>query len=273
MRPSGSSSGCNLATSFALLVPHAATIYGRHGLFRDLEATPFPNPLMAENPIWPPLFLAVLAVLGLGYAAGLQRKAVALLLWYGWACLINRLPFITIPSEGYVGWLLLASLLVPFGEGLALDRRDPGWQLPAGVFAGAWIVQALSYSASGVGKLWSPSWIDGSALGIVLESALVRPTGLATLLASLPPLALQVATWTFLALEVLVAPLCLTSWGRQLAWSAMVLVHLVMLALVDITSVSLGMLIFHAFTFDARWLHRWLARRDAAPACPPCPPA
>jgi hypothetical protein len=31
-----------------------------------------------------------------------------------------------------------------------------------------------------------------------------------------------------------------------------------MLVLVDITAVSLGMLVFHAFTFDVRWL-RWPA--------------
>ena len=255
--------GLYLATYFGLLIPHAATIFGRDGLFHALDATPFPNPLMADSPMWPPLFMAFLAVLGLGYAAGLQRKAVALLLWYGWACLINRLPFITIPSEGYIGWLLLASLLIPFGEGLALDRRDPRWQLPTGIFVGAWVVQALSYSVSGVGKLWSPSWIDGSALSLVLEGALVRPTGLADLLASLPPRILQAGTWIFLGLEVLVAPLCLTSWGRKLAWSAMVVVHLVMLVLVDITSVSLGMLVFHAFTFDARWLRWRAASREA----------
>ena len=45
-------------------------------------------------------------------------------------------------------------------------------------------------------------------------------------------------------------------WGRPCAWGAMVSVHLVMLVLVDITAVSLGMLVFHAFTFDVRWLRR-----------------
>ena len=104
--------GLYLATFFALLVPHAATIYGRDGMFHMLDTTPFPNPLLADSALAPPVFMAVFAALGLAYAAGLQRRALALLLWYGWACLINRLPFITIPSEGYVGWLLLASILV-----------------------------------------------------------------------------------------------------------------------------------------------------------------
>ena len=101
-------------------------------------------------------------------------------------------------------------------------KPDPRWALPGGIFVGAWIVQALSYSASGVGKLWSPSWIDGSALSLILEGPLVRPTGLADLLAALPPIVLQALTWTFLALEVMVAPLSLTAWGRPCAWGAMV---------------------------------------------------
>lgn len=248
--------GLYLATFFALLVPHAATIYGRDGMFHMLDTTPFPNPLLVDVALAPPLFMAVFAVLGLAYAAGLQRKALALLLWYGWACLINRLPFITIPSEGYVGWLLLASILIPFGEPLTPAKPDPRWALPGGILVGAWVVQALSYSASGVGKLWSPSWIDGSALSLILEGPLVRPTGLADLLATLPPIVLRTLTWMFLALEVMVAPLSLTAWGRPCAWGAMVSVHLVMLVLVDITAVSLGMLVFHAFTFDVRWLRR-----------------
>lgn len=246
--------GLHLAIYFAGLIPHASDVYGPSGLFREADPTPFPNPLMVDSPVGPPLFMISFAVVSLGFAVGLWRRFLALLLWYGWACLINRLPFIRIPSEGYVGWLLLASALIPAGETWAPGPRAAGWQLPTVILVGAWIIQALSYSVSGVGKLWSPSWIEGSALSIVLDSALVRPSGLAPVFLGLPPPVLKLCTWGFLGLEVAFAPLSLTAWGRKYAWAAMVVVHLCMLVLLDITAVSVGMLIVHAFTFDIRWL-------------------
>jgi predicted DCC family thiol-disulfide oxidoreductase YuxK len=113
---------------------------------------------------------------------------------------------------------------------------------------------ALGYSYSGITKLGSRSWADGTAIYYVLENPLARPGIVRDLLVSLPDPLLRAATWGALGLELLFVPLALFRRLRPLLWSALLAMHLVLLVLIDCTDLSLGMIVLHLFTFDPAWI-------------------
>lgn len=175
------------------------------------------------------------------------------------ACLFGRNPLIANPALPFVGWMLLAHVMVPpapYGSLAALNRRDPGagWRMPQPIYTTAWVVMAAAYSYSGYTKLVSPSWIDGTALAYVLENPLARPTSLRELMLVLPPIFLRLATWGGLFLELLYAPLALVRPVRPWIWILMVLMHLGLFTMVDFGDLTFGMLFLHLFTFDPAWI-------------------
>ncbi|HEX5036748.1 MAG TPA: HTTM domain-containing protein [bacterium] len=247
--------GAYLFVWFAGVLPYAPEIYGPGGLMGPHFLTPFPNLLkLLPSESGLKIFFGVSAALAILYALGCGRRLAALALWYAWACLINRLAFLEIPSQGYVGWLLLASTLIPGGEPWAVGRKNPRWEMPKILFVGAWIVVALSYSVSGIPKWQSPSWRSGDALRLILENPVARPGVFRDLALAMPPVVLKAATWISLGLELFFAPLCLFRLTRKWAWTLMVLLHVAALALFNITSVTMAMLLVHLFLFDPRWL-------------------
>jgi predicted DCC family thiol-disulfide oxidoreductase YuxK len=193
------------------------------------------------------------------FALGWCRRLLALLLWYGWACLLNRNVLIANPSIPFVGWLLLACAILPAGEPLALGTRRGGaggfpWSMPKVLYWGAWFLMAAGYTVSGLHKLQSPSWVDGSALLQVLGNPLARASGLREWLMNLPPLWLQTATWLALGLEIGFLPLSLLPAARRWIWLLAIFFHLGILSMVRFSDLTLGMLMIHLFTFDARWV-------------------
>jgi hypothetical protein len=179
------------------------------------------------------------------------------LLWYGWACLFNRNVLISNPSIPYVGLLLLLTALVPATEPWRLSgRREEreAFYMPAGVWVTAWALMAVGYTFSGVVKLASPSWVDGTAFWHVVNNPLARTGPTRDLTLSLPMWVFQLLTWKALAVEVLFLPLALSSATRPLAWLAMVGMHVGIITLVSFADLSAGMLLLHAFTFDPGWL-------------------
>lgn len=241
--------GVYLFIHFAHLVPWAAEVWSAAGVLPDVGLSPLP-PLLPNALLLltsaPAVqaFVAALAGLAALLALGVARRPVAVLLWYGWACLFGRNPLISNPSLPYVGLLLLLCAVVPPGEG---RRRD--WRCPREVVAVAWALLALGYSYSGLTKLGAPSWQDGSALGHVLRCPLARDTALRAALLDGPPLLLQLATWGALALELLFLPLALLPATRRLAWALGASLHLGTLLLVGFADLSLGMLLVHLFTW------------------------
>jgi len=264
--------GAFLAVRFARLIAWAPELYGGAGALPDPAASfthgLLPNPLAVwDGPLATRGFLAALCALALLLAAGVGRRAAALALAYGSACLLDRNNLTLNPSLPYLGALLLLTACVPPGEPWRLGRRraEPGWAFPAGVFRAAWVLMAVGYTYSGLDKLLAaPSWRDGSALRHVLELPLARPGLLRDLALALPDGALRAATWAAVAAEVAFLPLALSRRGRPVAWSALVGMHLGILALVAFAELTLGMLLVHAFTFDPAWL----PRRNAGAASP-----
>ena len=112
---------------------------------------------------------------------------------------------------------------------------------------------AVGYSFSGLTKLSSPSWLDGSALSYVLSSPLARPHFLQAWLLSHPAL-LTVMTFGVLAGEILFAPLACFRRVRPWIWLGMVCMHLGILLTVDFADLTLGMLLIHVITFDPDWI-------------------
>lgn len=75
-------------------------------------------------------------------------------------------------------------------QGNLQDSVPPTTFMPPALFAAAWIVMSISYTYSGVTKLVSPSWVDGSALARVLNNPLARPTFVRDFVLATPAFAL-----------------------------------------------------------------------------------
>ena len=211
--------GAYLFVHFLHLVPYGAELFSSAGVLPRASLSPlvalFPNILaFFDGPAFVVAFLILGCGLAVAFAVGWHDRIAAIALWYIWAALFGRNPLIANPGIPYIGWLLIAHAFLPgapFGSIAARRRVDPGggWRMPSAIFAVAWILMALGYSYSGVTKLVSPSWIDGSALERVLANPLARPHALRDALLLLPVVLARIATWGALALELLFAPLAL----------------------------------------------------------------
>jgi predicted DCC family thiol-disulfide oxidoreductase YuxK len=253
--------GLYLSVHFLQLAPWSAELFGADGVLPDpsLNFTFgfLPNPLEHLGTTgFVTAFVTFLAGLSLCFTLGLFRRTVAVLLWFGWACLFNRNNLISNPGIPYVGLILLLCALVPPGEPLSIIPRsgNRGWRMPAAIFWGAWLLLAAGYTYSGAWKLTSPSWTDGTALQHLLMNPLARPNWIRELLLNLPDACLRLLTWGALAGELLALPLGLTRRGRPVVWCWMLAMHLGILLVIDFADLTLGMLMIHLFTFDPNWL-------------------
>jgi hypothetical protein len=278
--------GAYLAVHFAHLVPYGRELFSREGVFPEARVNLtyglFPDPLYVwDSPAAVTGVLAALCTVAVFFALGVWRRAAAVVLWFGWAALFHRNNLISNPSIPYVGLLLLLTLLVPPGEGWSLSRRRdmavsppripaPGWRFPASVYWTAWTVLAAGYTYSGLVKLGSPSWLDGTALAHVLRNPLARPNALREALLAVPAPALALLTWGSLAAEIAALPLSLWRVGRAVAWGSLVALQLGILSVVSFADLTAGMLLAHLFVLDPEW---WplLRRGRAAQAASPSP--
>jgi predicted DCC family thiol-disulfide oxidoreductase YuxK len=258
--------GLYLAVHFIGLLPWSAELFSNTGMLPDSRLSPltraFPNVLAAaDSPLAVQTTLIVAIVASGLFAVGTRDRLAAVVVWYVWACLLGRNPLIRNPGIPFVGWLLLLHAFLPVAPYGSLDARrrpDPGggWRMPPALFGSAWVVMAIAYSYSGVMKLASPSWLDGSAFVEILNNPLARPGPLREVALQMPPAILQAATWVALCLEIVFAPAALIRQLRPYLWGAMVAMHLGLLCIIDFADLTLGMLVIHAFTFDPAWVRR-----------------
>jgi predicted DCC family thiol-disulfide oxidoreductase YuxK len=255
--------GAYLLQHFLWMLPWAGELYGTSGMLPDPNLNPtyrlFPSPFMLwGGPAAATLVVAALALLSASFMFGWHRRIASALLWYGWACLFNRNNLTSNPSIPYVGLILLFCALVPMGEPFSLtsdrNRQPNEWFFPAWIFRGAWFLMATGYSVSGLIKLQSPSWVDGTAFHHLIDGPLARPGLIRDLFLASPPWVLAVMTWSTLAAEISFLPLCVFRLGRAIAWSVMLSMHLGIVLAVDFADLSFGMVMIHLFTFDPEWL-------------------
>jgi predicted DCC family thiol-disulfide oxidoreductase YuxK len=255
--------GAYLCVHFVHLLPWSTELFSSEGVLSDAGLSPlyvFPHLFrISDAPWFVHALLIASTVAALAFAGGWHDKAAALVMWLVLASLFCRNPLIGNPSLPYVGFMLIAHLFVPgspYGSLAALKRADPGgdWSLPGPVFLAAWVVLALSYSYSGYTKLLSPSWVSGENIAFVLQNPLARPWILRDLFLWLPPIFLTLLTWTVLYVELLFAPISIWSKARRWVWLVMLLVQFGFLFLLNFADLTIGMLLFHLFTFDPAWI-------------------
>lgn len=255
--------GCYLAIHFTHLLPYGKELFSSEGLL-PARLSPLlgiiPNPLVTyDTPLLVAALLVVGSVCGVLIAAGTLDRIASILaaVLLGW--LYARNPLIANPSLPVVGWMLIAHAITPVGAyGAWSSRGQPekwiSWWYPSQMWLSAWLLLAVAYSYSGYTKLLSPSWVDGSAILLVLENPLARDHFLRILLLDLPPIFLQLLTWLVLAIELLFALFCLFSFTRKWAWIAMLLVQMGFLVFLNFADLTFPMLLIHLLTFDRRWV-------------------
>jgi hypothetical protein len=263
--------GLYLVWHFLSLMPYAGELFARDGVFADPSLSPtyhvFPNILLLfdASPLGVQLFLAVLTILACCILAGYYRRVAAILVWYGWACLLNRNPLISNPSIPYVGLILLSLAFIPSGESLsrATQEQTARWQFPRSIYIVSWILLAVGYTFSGIVKLDSPSWVDGSAMMHLVTNPLARPGIFRDLFISLPPFLTSLATYFSLAGEILFLPLSLSRYTRFIAWLWLCAMHIGILSMVAFADLTIGMLMIHLFLFDPEWLPARLKKQGS----------
>jgi len=240
---------------FIYLIPYASELFSNDGMFPadwSLTYGYFPNILnLVTSASGATLFLILLTGLSILFLIDFDkfhaRRWVPLLLWFGWACLLNRNVLIRNPGMPYVGFLLLLVAALP-------TIKDPKtWRLPKDYLFAAWAVMALGYTLSGIDKMMSPSWQDGTAIFHLLNNPLARDTWLREKILQYPAL-LQGFTYFTLFLEVAFLPLALIRKTRPFIWMGMLAMQFGVLVMVDFADLTFGMLMIHLFTFDSRWL-------------------
>lgn len=242
--------GLFLLKHFLLLYPYSSFLYTPGGAFPvpPLEFN-FPSILaISDSEIMVHVLMMVGMVGAVMLALGVFPRAFAILLWYLFTSLSQRAGIVTPPSDGYIGWLLIFCAVVPGGSGSILHFNRPReWAIPPIYIVVLWIVLCLSYSASGIDKWGSPSWRSGEALMLALSGPIGR-TWAASFIASVQPTTvLHLMSWASLGLEAFYVFFCLFTITRYSAWWAMLMMHLGILCTLNLTDVSLAMILFQLF--------------------------
>jgi len=265
--------GGYLVHHFVTQLPHAEELYGQHGVL------PYPglNPSTLYLPATPWIFdsaariqalLVLLAGGALLLLLGVARRSMAVALWLGLVVLLHRNNLTTNIGLPYLGWLLLATALVPEGEAFALARPRAearcDWRCPPLLVYGGWVVFGLSYSYAGWMKALAIEWSSGHALSLIAAQPIAY-TMTATLVSDTPERVLELATWGTVAAELLCAPLVLFAPTRALVWCTLSLMQVGLLASLRLTELSLGVLLFHALLFDPSWIARTRPSHEETP--------
>jgi len=254
--------GGYLAYYFYRMLPYATEVYGSGGAVPSIHLNwtdgYFPNILALSSS--PNAILAVhlcAIALSLMVLVGFQRRGASLGVWYLWACLFNRNVLTGDPSLPFIGWLLLAFVLIPSGEPLSLFSRKPEreWYMPALVYWGAWMVLATAYTVSGIDRLRSVTWRDGLAMKYLLQLPIAR-TWVGTYLQTLPTVVFKIQSWLAVGTFVFALPASLFKQTRPFIWVLLTGAFVFAFLVLDLNQVLFGVFLFHAFLFDVAWVKK-----------------
>ena len=235
----------------------SADIWSSEGIVpgADLNLTygVFPNILNHyDSPSQIRIFLFILSFLSILFITGIGRRWTALLLWYGWTCLLNRNNMILNPAIHYTGWLLLACTIIPSGEPWSFIKGNKEWVMPKLIITGAWIVFATGYFAGGIDKFYSASWMDGTAV----KKIMLCPLGYNSnkiFIDLLPGVFFHFLNWFVIIAEIACLPLAIFSRTRIWSWLMATVLQVGILLTLDITPIVIGMLALHLLIFDKSW--------------------
>lgn len=154
-------------------------------------------------------------------------------------------PLLYSPALPFEIWLLCCLSIV----GLESSRQSSVQTL---LHRGAWALLATGYLITGLDKvLHSESWRSGTALFYILSGPLARFPELFAFFQSLPSSVQTGMSWSIPALEILFLPFCFFTRTRGLAWWCLTGVHVLILIVLWLPSVSIGMLLFHFYLIDS----------------------
>ncbi len=250
--------GAYLAWHYTALVPWGAELFSAAGIL----GAPGDNPFHGRwwNPLFHPaaaplatILPALAGILSLFLAFGIGRRPVAAALAIIHSMLFTACPLISNPSLPYVGLLLWSCAIIPPGEIWSRSSRE--WSMPGIAPFTAGILLAAGYTFSGVSKLTSPGWLDGTALETVLQTAIARSNGIPDLLVAMPEELLRLMTWGTLAFEVAYLPLWLIPRLRAPLWIAAIAFQAGILLTLDFADLTLGMMMIHLFVMPV-WAMR-----------------
>lgn len=244
---------------FTLLtsIPSSVDIWSNKGIIprseNNLTYGVFPNILNHyDAPIQIKIFIVILSLLSFLFMLGYARRWISFLLWYGWACLLNRNNLILNPSIPYIGWLLLACCLIPAGEPLSISKKRADWEMPKLIISGAWIIFVLGYFFSGIDKLRSASWTEGTALKKIMECPLGNSFNY-MLIEAIPARILSLLNWLIISVELMCLPLAIFKQTRKWAWLLATFIQLAIFISLNIYPIFFGMLTIHIFVYDKDW--------------------
>lgn len=236
--------GSYLTCHFAFLLQDTTELFSNNGMISNatkLETYNLvPNILFYyDNPFHVKLFVISLLISSLFLTFNKFTTIASLWTYYGWVCLFTRNYFISNPSLPYIGWLLLS---IPLTN--KYTKKD--------LYYGAWAIMALSYSVSGLHKLGSKSWLNGSALYYILTSPLANNNYIVNTLLQYPDL-LKLMTWTSLFAEISFGFLGIFYHMRKYYWTFFMMFHIGILCTINFADLTFGVLMIHIYTFNKDW--------------------
>lgn len=251
--------GLYLLIHFLGLFPVGVELFSNEGMIADPSLQPTWG--LVPNLFWigddPFMVYGVLSLgvgLSIALALGWKRRVVSLGLWIVWMSLFNRNILISNPSLPFVGLILLVLSALPSGEPKAMDEPRADWGIPVWVYWGLLIALMGGYTASGLHKLSSPSWLEGLALRHVLELPIARDYFLRDIMLALPDPIIKGMSWGALGMEILALPLTLIRPTRRWIWLGLLSMNVGILFVIDFADLTFGVLMMHAFCFHQGWL-------------------
>lgn len=233
---------------FSYYFVYARELFSRDGVFPEpMWPTSFPGILnIFDQPIFVEVFVGSLLLASVLLFVGIGCRAVAFFLWYGLASLVARDPYIANVSAPYLGWLLLATAVIPRRETQAIPKE---------LYQGAWLILGVTYFLSGCYKLTSPAWRHGEALSLILSSPVGRES-LVPIFSAYARGILPLVTYSVIIVQMVFLPLCLFKKTRPIGWILVTLLQIFNGAFTKMTLLAAGVLLFHVFVFDEKWLLR-----------------
>jgi len=220
------------------------------------------------------LMLYVWMAATIGLLIGWNTRLCAIVVWMLAVSFTNLNVYAINAGDHIRGMLLLYVAMVPCGAAWSVDawlqsRQQDGVASAARVHVHPWALRLLliqlawMYGASGLCKLSGHNWVAGDSLYYVMHD--LSLTRFSAEMAQVPYWAMQVATWSVLAWEVLFPLLVVFRRTRVWALLAGVAMHLGIFVTMELGCFPLYLLAVYAALLLEVW---WLRSEQIAAAAP-----
>ncbi len=235
-----------------LLWPYAGLLYSSSGISKDYTSS---FSLLSLDSSETVVYFLLSILIGSCFLLliGKFSKATTIIILFILNSLYNKNPLSESPELFLIGWLLFATLFVTPPEFFPKKKHTVIWQIPKNVLYSAWIVLGVAYCYSGYTKLLTPSWLNGEAMYKVLNGQLAF-TFTQALCEKLPSSFYLYSGFIVVLVELLAPLLFVKELTRKWSSYFYIFLHINILIFIDLTQVSLGMLLFHLFVLNYKWL-------------------